>query len=76
MRRAWLHLPVLVSLAAIAAVALTRTSDGVAGLLLIAGAAIALGVLDLLFRHGARAQARKAEPPVDGSGEPDPPARR
>lgn len=54
MRRAWLYLPVAVSLAAIAAVVLTETSDRVAGLLLIAGAALAIGVFDLLSRRGDR----------------------
>lgn len=52
MRRAAVYLPVAVSLAAIAVVALTPTSDVVAALLLIAGAAAAIGLLDLLARRG------------------------
>lgn len=52
MRRAAVYLPVGVSLAVIAVVALTRTSDGVAALLLIAGAVTAIGILDLLARRG------------------------
>lgn len=52
MRRAAVYLPVALALGVIAVVALTRPSDGVAALLLIAGGVAAIGVLDLLARRG------------------------
>jgi O-antigen/teichoic acid export membrane protein len=52
MRRAAIYLPVAISGVAIAGVALTRPSDGIAAVLLIAGAVTAIGALDLLARRG------------------------
>lgn len=54
MGRAWLSLPIVISAAVVAAVVIAPISDVVAGLLLIAGAAVAIGVLDLLSRRGTR----------------------
>lgn len=74
MRRASLHLPILISLGVIAAVVLMRTSDTVAGLLLMAGAAAAIGVFDVLTRRGGRSTDRTAAP--DDPNAPDAPRRR
>lgn len=52
MRRAAVALPVGVCVLVVAAVALTGPSDGVAALMLIAGAVTAIGIVDLLARRG------------------------
>lgn len=63
MRSARLYLPVVLCLAVIAAVVLTSSADGLEGLLLIAGAALAIAVLDLFSR-------RAGKPPGDAGAPP------
>ena len=63
MRSARLYLPVVVCLVVIAIVALTSSADGFEGLLLIAGAVLAIGVLDLFSRRGGKRPDDRGAPP-------------
>lgn len=76
MRRARLYLPVAICLAVIAAIALTQSAHGLEGLLLIAGAALAIAVLDLFSRRAARVSDPGAGDPDHDAGAPPGPPRR
>lgn len=76
MRRARLYLPVAICLAVIAAIALTQSADGLEGLLLIAGAACAIAVLDLFSRRAGRVSGPDRDEPERDAGAPPAPPRR
>ncbi|MGK2938565.1 MAG: hypothetical protein ACSLFR_12295 [Solirubrobacteraceae bacterium] len=76
MRRARLYLPVVICLAVIALIALTQSAHGLEGLLLIAGAAFAIAVLDLFSRHAGRVSGPDRDDPEHGAGAPPAPPRR
>lgn len=76
MRSARLYLPVALCLLAIAAVVVTGSGDVVKGVLLIAAAAVAIGVLDVLFLRRGRPLAARDDEPADGGLEPEPRPRR
>ncbi len=63
MRSARLYLPIVVCLVVIAAVALTSSADGLEGLLLIAGAVLAIAVLDLFSRRAGKTRDDRSAPP-------------
>lgn len=76
MRTARLYLPVAVCVAVVAVVVVTRSAAGLEGLLLIAGAVLALGVLDLFSRRAGRTpHPRHGDPPADDGAPPEPPRR-
>lgn len=67
-----LYLPIAVCLAAIAGVVLTSNAHGLEGLLLIAGALLAIAVLDLFSRRAGRVGDDAA---ADDRPPPPPPRR-
>lgn len=76
MRRARLYLPIVICLAVIAVIALTQSAHGLEGVLLIAGAVVAIAVLDLFSRRAARVPGPGADAPDHDAGAPPGPPRR